>query len=317
MADDVLSPYPSPARRNTELAYLTGLLGGEQVTYGHSVEGRPLVAAHIPSTQPSERSVLVCANIHGVEFIGNRVATGFLRLLPQLGLLERASVWVAPCLNPDGYARTWAEGGDAPLGALRCNARGVDLNRNFPLPWSARPTKMPFAGQSAPGAATDRGLAPSSEPEVSHLIALLERIRPHVGVNLHSFMGTLIQPRVRHLEDHRRYGQLTRALRAGQGPAARRYVRLAFPPLDVFTGEQEDYQHHVLRCWAACVESFTLSASARQRRATPTVFWRFNPIDPAPWVAQDVRGVAALLRTGLDLPRPPDRPGADEIRLTW
>lgn len=314
---DVLSPYPSPEQRDTELAYLIGRLGGERVQYGVSVEGRPLWAAHIPARRPTERAVLVCANIHGVEFIGNRVAAEFLARLPELSLLERADVWVAPCLNPDGYARTWETGGDAPLAALRCNARGVDLNRNFPMPWGARPVTVPFAGASTPEAATYRGEAPASEPEVRHLLGLLERIRPHVGVNLHSFMGTVIQPRVRHLADHRSYGRLVRALRAGQGAGARRYVRLAFPPLDVFTGEQEDYQHHVLRCWAACVECFPVLASSRQARPAQTVFWRFNPSQPAPWILQDTRGVAAFLRAGLDMERPPDRPGAATVREAW
>ena len=312
-----LDPYPSPEKRDAELAYHAGRLGGTLETYGHSVQGRPLRAVHVPATRPTGASVLVCANIHGVEFISNRVATGFLAALPASGLLERASVWVAPCLNPDGYAKTWEVGGDAPLGQLRGNANGVDLNRNFPMPWGARPTKIPLAGSAAKGAATWRGPAPASEPEVRALVDLISEVRPHAGVGLHSFMGTLIQPRVRHWADHAAYGQLVRAFRAGQGPQARRYVRLAFPPLDVFTGEQEDYQHHVARCWSVCVETFTVWASARQARPAPTVFWRFNPTDPAPWVRQDVRGVAALLRAGLDIPRPPARPGADRVRADW
>ena len=94
-------------------------------------------------------------------------------------------------------------------------------------------------------------------------------------------------------------------------------MRLAFPPLDVFTGEMEDYQHHVAQCWSVCLEIFTLLASARQRRPAPGVFWRFNPTDPAPWVAQDVPGIAAVLRAGLDMPRPPERPGAGDVRQHW
>lgn len=312
---DVLAPYPAPDKRDAELAYLVGRHGGTLRTYGHSVEGRPLHVAHIPAKRPTGQSVLVCANIHGVEFIGNRVALGFLRALPGLGL-ERADVWVAPCLNPDGYAQTWRQGGDAPLGTIRGNANGVDLNRNFPMPWGARPTRIPFAGADRPGAATYRGEAPASEPEVAAIIGLVEDIQPHVSVNLHSFMGTLIQPKVRHLADHQGYGRLVGALRAGQRQT-RGYVRLAFPPLDVFTGEMEDYQHHVARCWAVCLEIFTLRASALQRPPAPGVFWRFNPTDPAPWVAQDVPGIAAVLRAGLDMPRPPRRPGASALRPQW
>jgi len=45
---------------------------------GASVEGRAIRAARIPSTGVGGRSVLVCAGIHGVEFIGTEVALGFL-----------------------------------------------------------------------------------------------------------------------------------------------------------------------------------------------------------------------------------------------
>ena len=313
-----LAPYPSPEVREQELHYLAGLLLAEVVPYGHSVEGRPLHAVRLPS--PAPRTVFICANIHGVEFIGNRVAHGLLRALhsdPAVAALrQQAEIWVAPCLNPDGYARTWALDGDAPLALLRKNSRGVDLNRNFPMPWGARPRRVPFAGEDSPAAATHRGVAPASEPEVRHLLDLLQRVQPHAGLSLHSFMGTLIPPRVRHLADHRAYASLARAFRQGQREAGGTpYLRLAFPPLDVFTGEQEDHQHHVLRCWATCVETFSVAASLRQ--GGRTTFWRFNPRDPAPWVRQDVAGMVRWLAGALALERPPARPGAAETRAAW
>lgn len=302
--------------RDLELHYLAGLLGAEVRGYGHSVEGRPLWVVRVPATRPHTPRVLICANIHGVEFIGNRVAHGFLRSLAAApALRDRAEVWLAPCLNPDGYARTWQAGGAAPLAMLRKNARQVDLNRNFPLPWGAQPSRLPFAGADTPAAATHRGPAPASEPEVHHLLDLMQQIRPHASLNLHSCMGTLIPPRVLHWEDHRQYAALARAFRVGQAEAggAWRYRRLAFPPLDVFTGEQEDYQHHALGCWATCVEVFALRAALRQRG--DTVFWRFNPRDPAPWVRQDVGGMVRWLLLALSLPPPPTRPGAGPVRV--
>jgi hypothetical protein len=36
------------------------------------------------------------------------------------------------------------------------------------------------------------------------------------------------------------------------------------------------------------------------------VFWRFNPHDPRPWIANDVPAVTAFLHAALDLP-PPSR----------
>ena len=311
-----LTPYPSPTQRETELDWLVGRLGGEIHTYGHSVQGRPLRVAHIPAHRPTAHAVLICANIHGVEFVSSRVALSVLRQLPSLSLLEQTAVWVAPCLNPDGYARTWECEGQASLAALRCNANGVDLNRNFPMPWNARPGRLPFTGARHPGKATHRGRAPGSEPEVAALMTLLEQVRPHAGVNLHSFMGTIIQPKLTHWSDHRQYSHLIAALRGGQR-GGHRYSRLAFPPLDVFTGEQEDYQHHIMRCWSVCLETFPVSHSLRQSSPSRSIFWRFNPTEPQKWIHQDVAGIAAFLHAALSMPRPPRRPGAAEHRLTW
>ena len=141
----------------------------------------------------------------------------------------------------------------------------------------------------------------------------MRKIDPWASANLHSFMGTLIPPRVLHLADHRAYASLARAFRSGQSHA--RYRRLCFPPLDVFTGEQEDFQHHVMGTWALCVETLTLLASFRQHRQRPELFWRFNPIDPAPWVASDSAGVVAFLAAALQRSRPPRRPGAAPRQL--
>jgi len=295
-----MNPYPSPSQRDEQVHQTAAAIGGEVVPYGESVEGRPLLAIRKPGDGPA---VLVCANIHGIEYISAQVALRFARIadLP-------AEVWIAPCLNPDGYAATWAAEGAGRLGALRKNANGVDLNRNFPMPWGAKPSWIPGAGSTDPDDATWRGPAPASEPEVSALIALMNRITPWAGVNLHSFMGTLIPPRVLHLADHRAYARLAGAVRAGQTHA--RYRRLCFPPLDVFTGEQEDFQHHILCTWAMCMETFSVPASLWQRRRRKGLFWRFNPIDPDPWITSDAAGVAAFLAAALRLDRPKRRPGA-------
>ena len=298
-------PYPSPKDRDAQIRATAARISGEVIQYGESVQGRPLLAIRKPGDGPT---VLVCANIHGIEYISAQVALRFAATsaLP-------AEVWVAPCLNPDAYAATWAAEGRGSLGALRKNARGVDLNRNFPMPWGATPSRIPGAGATDPAAATYRGPAPASEPEVSALIDLMREIDPWAGANLHSFMGTLIPPRVLHFTDHRAYADLAAAFRSGQ--SHRRYRRLCFPPLDVFTGEQEDFQHHIGGTWAFCVETFTLLASLRQRRQHDALFWRFNPIDPEPWVESDARGVDAFLRAALSRPRPPKRPGATSRRL--
>ena len=315
-----LDPYPAPDSLGSELATLAGagIRAGLQidiVDYGRSVEGRSLQAVRIRRRgQTSSPRVLVCANTHGPEFIGNRVCVGMLDALargtppaPLHELLERAELWLAPCLNPDGYARTWAREGIGKLATLRHNHRGVDLNRNWPLPAGTRRLPLPGAGSSTPGDPTYRGPHPLSEPETAALDELLVEQDFHASANLHSVMGTLFPAHVEDREQFRSYAHLCRALSDAQPHA--RYRRLASRLFDTFTGEQEDHQHHTRRCWAVCVECFPLPASLAQQRRfagrTP-LFWRFNPRGPealAKWVDNDVPGVAAFLLAALGLPR--------------
>ena len=134
---------------------------GRRFVFGHSVQGRPLVGFELPGSGPL---VTVTAGLHGLEYIG--VATA-LEVL-EAGPLAGARLVVLPVLNPDGYARTWEAGGHGRIRDLRKNARGVDLNRNFPLPYdAAAPTWVPGAGSMDPDAATYRGPSVLSEPEAA------------------------------------------------------------------------------------------------------------------------------------------------------
>lgn len=283
-------------------------LGRLQV-YGHSVEGRDLVAVDTGGAGPT---VCVTAGLHGIEYIGVHVALEVLRRGPIEGL----NLWVLPVLNPDGYARTWQATGRGPVRHLRKNARGVDLNRNFPMPWSASPSRVPFAGGSDPDHATYRGPAPLSEPESAALATWMLKAQPRASANLHSFMGALICARVWHSSDWRGYTAMVRAFRAHQSMPIG-YRRLASPLFDVFTGELEDWQHHTLRCWSVCVEHFSLLESLRQHLRAPTSFWRFNPREPHPIVHRDATAVRAMLSAGAELERPPARPGARRSLPAW
>lgn len=217
-------------------------------------------------------------------------------------LRARAELWVIPCLNPDGYRKTWDAVGRGPLATLRTNAAGVDLNRNFPLPSGAPTRWIPGAGSTRPGAATYRGPTPLSEPETAALHQLLTAYPMHGSANLHSFMGTLIPARVRDVASFQAYRRLCAVVRRHQ--AVTRYHRLSSRWLDVFTGELEDHQHHALGTWALCIEAFSIAASLRQSLHAASTFWRFNPIDPAPWIANDRPAILAYLGATLDYARP-------------
>jgi hypothetical protein len=320
--NDPLAPYLSPEGRDARLRSLAEAAGGALVEVGRSVEGRPIDAARLPrlaGENPSGASprVLVVGNIHGPEFVSSAVALGVLERAERFPglrqLRQRAEIWVLPCLNPDGYARVFERGGRGVLAELRPNARGVDLNRNFPLPPGRRRRPWPGAGSTVPGASTYVGPAPLSEPESAGLARLCAEQGFTAVVSGHCFMGRVIPAHVEEAADFAHYRQLCRALAAAQPRVG--YGKLSSRYFDTFTGEMEDHLHHQLGSWAVCLETFPLWASYQQHLRAPSLFWRFNPRTPEPWVDNDVAGIAGFFHAALDLGPPLRRPRSGAARL--
>ena len=140
--------------------------------YGTSVEGIPL-AVHLPDSGNAE--IVILAAIHGDETETTVVVSEALRCLPAGDL--RAAVIL--CANPDGMLR-----------GTRGNARGVDLNRNFPTSnWRPDPVFYKSRADDARDIALTPGAAPASEPETAALLSLFERLKPSAIVTLHSALA--------------------------------------------------------------------------------------------------------------------------------
>jgi len=307
-----LSPYLTLAALDEEVASLATTLGARARVIGESVQGRPIRALVVERAPAGAPHVMVNANIHGPEWIGSATAVRFLRALDDdargRALAARAHVHVLPVLNPDGYARTEARAGVGRMRDLRWNENGVDLNRNFPLPYGRRPSSWPGAGSARVGDATYRGTHALSEPETRALADHLASSSIHASASLHSFMGTLMIPPVLTADCRRGYRALGHAFRRGQGRD--RYRTVMFPRLDVFTGELEDHQHHAHRTWAVCVEAFPVARSFAQHLVAPSIFWRMNPRDPTPVVEDVLGGLFAYFEAALAMPRPTPSPRA-------
>jgi len=305
-----LAGYRSPTERERALDQLADAAGAEVRVLGASVEGRPIRAARVPCTHGATRSILVCAGIHGPEYIGTEVALGFLERVrsPALAALaDRADLWVVPSLNPDGYERTWAREGKGKLAALRANAHQVDLNRNFPLPAPQQPVWLTFGGwrtgSADPGNPFYRGVAPASEPETAAMVKLAAEVPFAASVSLHSTMGLVISPCVASASSAASYRALGAAFTRAQ--LHTRYRHAAVGRLDLFTGEQDDHQHHAHGTWAITIEHYPMWVDVK-RFFQPNLFRRFNPPDPRRWIDNDVPGIAAYFRAALELP-PPER----------
>jgi hypothetical protein len=124
---------------------------------GHSVRDRPIRAYHLG--EPGARwTVVAIGAMHGDEQQSSRPLTHLREHQPISGV----NLWVVPVMNPDGYHR-----------GTRKNARGVDLNRNFPVRWR----DLDGAYESGP--------RPKSEPETRAMIRFLRNVRPDRMISLH------------------------------------------------------------------------------------------------------------------------------------
>lgn len=150
--------------------------------YGASVDGIPLIV-HLPESGRAE--IVVLAAIHGDESETTVAVSEALRCLPTGDL--RAAVIL--CGNPDGMVR-----------GTRGNARGVDLNRNFPTSnWRPDPVFYKSRANDARDIALSPGSEPASEPETRALISLLERLKPRAVVSLHSALACVDDSGASHL----------------------------------------------------------------------------------------------------------------------
>ncbi len=169
--------------------------GAERVRYGESVGGRPLRAIRI-GERSAERTVLIVGSIHGDEREGEEVVERLRRGADRF----RADVWTILASNPDG-ARA----------GRRTNARGVDLNRNFPYRWRA---------DEPPGSGYYQGPRPASEPETRALMRLIRRLDPALTIWYHQPWGQVLAPC------------------RGSAKPEKRYARIAGMPVERCRGEE-------------------------------------------------------------------------------
>jgi protein MpaA len=176
-----------------------------RLVIGHSVRGRAIVAY-----QRGDRSApvtLVVGVIHGSEPAGLAV----VRRLRHAPLPRGVHLWLVPTVNRDGLAA-----------GTRQNARGVDLNRNWPIAWvrNGRPWDAHYSGPR-----------PMSEPENRAMRAFIVRVRPKLTIWYHQPLG-LVYGSDPHAAALKRYARLTglpyRRFVAPRG-AATRWERVRFP----------------------------------------------------------------------------------------
>lgn len=134
--------------------------------FGTSVQGRDLRATcHGDPTAAIQ--VLVVGIIHGNEQAGLGVVRQLAHLTPPSGV----AFWIVDAINPDGQHLD-----------TRQNARGVDLNRNFPTRWVhyGKPHDTYYPGPHA-----------VSEPETRAMMNLIGKLKPVVTIYYHQHLDVI------------------------------------------------------------------------------------------------------------------------------
>lgn len=155
------------------------LQAGLQLAPQRTVQGRGIYARDIPHQGAAVR-VMVVAAMHGDELSSSALALQWIEQAQNSGTNVQ---WrFIPMLNPDGvFAKP----------ARRTNARGVDLNRNFPTPNWKREAAYYWEQRTRRDPRRWPGPYPLSEPESRYLNAQMREFKPHLIVSIHAPYGLL------------------------------------------------------------------------------------------------------------------------------
>ena len=188
--------YPTAASLLVRFRNAALQLGAEESVAGTSVEGRAIPRYDFGTL--GKPVVLLSALMHGVEVIGGLALLEVLEVLSTRrsdfeSLLESAHFVVLPVVNPDALERNLARMGAGQRAWQRCNARGVDLNRNFPRV-TTETLYHPFSGSRFRWSPHYIGPGALSEPESRAVHDVAIATRPAVSLAFHSFGNLLLYP---------------------------------------------------------------------------------------------------------------------------
>lgn len=143
-----------------------------------SVSGKPIYHYDRISQNPNGKRILTFALIHGDEGPSGTVARTWME---RLAKIDPQNHWrIVPVLNPDGWAKN-----------SRVNARGIDLNRNFPTAnWQEESQKRWVKAEDKdprryPGAEA------ASEPETRCAMSHIDDFKPSFIISVHTPFGVL------------------------------------------------------------------------------------------------------------------------------
>jgi carboxypeptidase T len=200
--DEALADYHSAATLEQDLRRLVDREPEvvELREIGRSLEHRPIWALRIGERRGSTDKVLFLGCHHAREWISVEVAyrlaehlVGAANSAPIQDWLQRAELWVAPMVNPDGheYCRTQDRLWRKNRRLNRDGSIGVDPNRNYGYMWG---TLNVNTSSHVPSDETYVGPRAFSEPETQAVRNLVGRELFRGVITYHSYSQLLLYP---------------------------------------------------------------------------------------------------------------------------
>lgn len=139
----------------------------------------------------------MCGAFHGMEGITSHILTRFLSEIHENDIVPSVSLYIVPCVNPDGVAIS--KYGSACAGIYKslvekigkcdkwqANARGVDINHNFDANWKDLRKLEIENGIIGPSNTRFGGEFPESELETKAIVNLCLKEKFDCAIAFHS-----------------------------------------------------------------------------------------------------------------------------------
>ncbi|NNE38955.1 MAG: hypothetical protein HKN08_11665, partial [Gammaproteobacteria bacterium] len=154
-----------------------------QITGSYSNNNAPILFKEYPplDSRTPLGKVLLLGGVHGDEYSSVSIIFKWLKTLDEFhsGLFH----WhISPLVNPDGLLRD---------GSTRTNAKGVDLNRNFPIPDWENTALHYWKNNAGRSERKYPGPHAMSEPETNWVVNEINRFKPDVIISVHAPHGVV------------------------------------------------------------------------------------------------------------------------------
>ena len=175
---------PKPLTQEVMEAYFDARPHLYPLVIGKSLMGNPLYTISLGAGEPR---VLYVATHHAMEWICGHLLLHFADEYRKKSLENKAPLgtfYLVPLLNPDGV-QLHASGLEL-FAQWQANARGVDLNHNYPAGFSAYKTIEQKLGIYGGAPTRYSGESPLSEPETAYLVSAIQTLGIQGVLTLHT-----------------------------------------------------------------------------------------------------------------------------------